>query len=209
MWTHSHIRPPTQQHTWHLSFVVAALEVSDSVVLLAAGPVSLRNAISCRQQDWSASAVWLWRTRPEPRPLWLENARMIWRRTAPAKCATESAICPWWVWMSPSVFADLQGDDFGNWLLPCVDHSNNNKSSYKVQNLVLGDYSKCLPPHPHHTTHARTHARMHARTHAHTHRHPHTQAPAHTSILTIPSLKQAASRGLDEDSSTEWKMETE
>ena len=175
----------------------------DTVVLLVAGPVSLRNAISCRQQDWSASAVWLWRTHPEPRPLWLENARMIWRRTAPVKCATESAICPWWVWMSPSVFADLQGDDFGNWLLPCVDHSNNN-NSYKAQNLVFRDYSKRVPPTP---TAPHTHAQTHTGTHIH--RHPRTQAPAHTSILTIQSLKQAASRGLDEDCSTEWKMETE
>ena len=39
-------------------------------------------------------------------------------------------------------------------------------------------------------THARTHARTHAHTHTHTHRRTHTEAPAHTSILTIQSSKR-------------------
>ena len=54
---------------------------------------------------------------------------------------------------------------------------NKNESVFKEQNLFPRDYSKRIYTHIHTHTHARTHAHIYT----------HTDAPAHTSILTIQS----------------------
>ena len=102
--------------------------------------------------------------------------------------------------------------------------NNNILSNCKAQNLVYRDYSKCARArarahtHTHTGTRTHTHTRTRTRTHTHLHTHtqthtrtppptphppPHTytQAPEHTSILTIQklnlhSLKRAANRDL-------------